>query len=259
MDRERRDDVNKVYLIHNALNISTNIIFYVNIIITFILLFEFEFKKHVIMVNIILIIIYALLTMLNEMYFTNLAENERRKSLIRESFDIPITLKKTNKYYNNNESPSIERLGLNSYESVFFTRKNVDEMLPENVIKIFFLIISYIIFMIQLKNMDILLVITQPIFSSECLFYCIKLIYYKIHLEKLEEKFQNIFFIINKNDKNRNILIFDAVLEYECLKSYCQISISSKLFFKYNDEWSNEWDNIVKQRLNVKSGGIAPN
>ena len=239
MDRERRDDVNKVYLIHNALNISTNIIFYVNIIITFILLFEFEFKKHVIMVNIILIIIYALLTMLNEMYFTNLAENERRKSLIRESFDIPITLKKTNKYYNNNESPSIERLGLNSYESVFFTRKNVDEMLPENVIKIFFLIISYIIFMIQLKNMDILLVITQPIFSSECLFYCIKLIYYKIHLEKLEEKFQNIFFIINKNDKNRNILIFDAVLEYECLKSYCQISISSKLFFKYNDEWSN--------------------
>ena len=61
MDRERRDDVNKVYLIHNALNISTNIIFYVNIIITFILLFEFEFKKHVIMVNIILIIIYYLL------------------------------------------------------------------------------------------------------------------------------------------------------------------------------------------------------
>lgn len=60
MDRERRDDVNKVYLIHNALNISTNIIFYVNIIITFILLFEFEFKKHVIMVNIILIIIYYL-------------------------------------------------------------------------------------------------------------------------------------------------------------------------------------------------------
>ena len=247
MDKERRDDVNKLYLIHNALNTSTNIIFYVNIIITFALLFEFEYKKCVIMANIILIIIYALLTILNEMYFTNLAENERRKSLIRESFDIPITLKKTNKYYNNNESPSIEKLGLNSYESVFFTRKNVDKMLPENAIKIFFLIISYIIFMIQLKNMDILLVITQTIFSSECLFYCIKLIYYKIHLEKLEEKFQNIFFIINKNEKNRNTLIFDSVLEYECLKSYCQISISSKLFFKYNDKWSNEWNNIVKQ------------
>lgn len=193
MDRERRDDVNKLYLIHNLLNNGTNIIFYLNIFITFALLFEFKYKECVIMANIILIIIYAFLTILNEVHFTNLAENERRKSLIRESFDIPITLKKTNKYYNNNESPSIEKLGLNSYESVFFTRKNVDKMLPENVIKIFFLIISYIIFMIQLKNMNILLVITQTIFSSEFLFYCIKLIYYKIHLEKLEEKFQNIF------------------------------------------------------------------
>lgn len=252
MDRERRDDVNKLYLIHNVLNTGTNIIFYVNIVITFALLFKFKYKEYVIMANIILIIIYALLTILNEMYFTNLAENERRKSLIRESFDIPITLKKTNKYYNNNESPSIEKLGLNSYESVFFTRKNVDKMLPVNVIENFFLILLYIIFMIQLKNMDILLVITQTIFSSECLFYCIKLIYYKIHLGKLEEKFQNIFFITNKNDKNRNILIFDSVLEYECLKRYCQISISSKLFLKYNDKWSNEWNNIVKQIENIR-------
>lgn len=51
---------------------------------------------------------YLALSNLNDIYFRNLAETERRKSLLKESFNVNTTIKETNKYYNN-EEPSIKK------------------------------------------------------------------------------------------------------------------------------------------------------
>ena len=252
MSNKRKDDVSKLYDISNNINNIANFIFLINIICTFILAFDFKYRNIVVILSIILTILYVAIININEMYFNNLAENERRKSLLKESFNIPITLKDTNKYYNNKENPSIEKLGLNCYESIYFTKNVVDKMIFKDIVKVVLLVVTYIILMIQLENLDILLIITQTLFSSEFIFYFIKLIYYKFQLEKLNNEFQNIFFITNKNDKNRNVLILDAVMGYECLKSYCGLSTSSKIFFKHNKEWSNEWNNILKK---IKKAG----
>ena len=96
--------------------------------------------------SIILTLGYVALSNLNDIYFSNLAETERRKSLLKESFNINTTLRKTNKYYNNNEKPSIKKLGLNCYESAFFTKKVVDKMIFSYAIKISVFIIIYIIY-----------------------------------------------------------------------------------------------------------------
>lgn len=58
----------------------------------------------------------------------------------------------------------------------FFTKKVVDKMMFINSIKITILIIIYIILMIQLENLELLLVITQTLFSAEILFYKIMLL-----------------------------------------------------------------------------------
>ena len=181
------------------------------------------------------------------MYFSNLAENERRKSLLKESFDVNTTLRETNKYYNNESQPSIEKLGLNCYESAFFTKKVVDKMLPKNIIKISIFTIIYIVLMIKLKNMDLLLVITQTLFSTEIIFSFIKLCYFKFQLDKVCNKFQNIFLIIGLKNKDVNVLILDATMDYECLKSYCKISTSSKIFFENNNQWSKEWQKLLNK------------
>ena len=248
MSNKRRDDVSKLYDISNNINNITNTIFLINIICTFALAFDFKYRSIIVILSLILTILYVVITNINEMFFNNLAESERRKSLLKESFDVPITLKVTKKYYNNKENPSIEKLGLNCYESVFFTKNVVDKMIFKDLLKIVLLVIAYIILMIQLENLDILLIITQTLFSSEFIFYFVKLIYYKFQLEKINNEFQNIFFMTNISEKNRDVLILDAVMGYECLKSYCQISISSKIFFKYNKEWSGEWRNILKNK-----------
>lgn len=216
------------------------------ILISFILLFDFKLKDVFIIISIPLTLGYIVLSNINDMYFSNLAETERRKSLLKESFNINTTLRETNKYYNNDEIPSIRKLGLNCYESAFFTKKVVDKMMFINSMKIIFFTLIYIILMIQLENLELLLVITQTLFSAEILFYFIKLCYYKFQLDKICKEFQDIFFIQGLSN-NMEILLLDATMDYECLKSYCKIATSSKIFSKYNKEWSNEWNKLLKK------------
>ena len=246
MNKNRKDEVSKLYSITNNVNNVANIVFILNIMCTFILAIDFKYRNMVVILSIILTISYVVIININGMYFNNLAEKERRKSLLKESFNIPITLKETKKYYNNKATPSIKKLGLNSYESVFFTMNVVNNMILKDLVKMVLLVVAYIIFMIQLDNLDILLIITQTLFSSEFIFYFIKLIYYKFQLEKISNEFHDIFFII-KDVKNKNILILNSVMEYECLKNYCEILTSSKIFFKNNDKWSKEWKDILNK------------
>lgn len=246
MDDERKDEIQDLYDRTNKISNWGNILFLLTIIISFILLFDFKLKDVFITLSIVLTLGYIVLSNINDIYFSNLAETERRKSLLKESFNINTTLRETNKYYNNDETPSIKKLGLNCYESVFFTKKVIDKMMFMNSMKITIFILIYIILMIQLENLELLLVITQTLFSAEILFYFIKLCYYKFQLDKICKEFQDIFFIRGLSD-NMEILLLDATMDYECLKSYCKIATSSKLFNKYNKEWSEEWNKLLKK------------
>lgn len=247
MDEERKDEIQELYDKCDNIAKKSNILFIINIILSFILLFDFKYREIFIIGSLLLTIVYVILTNINEMYFSNLAENERRKSLLKESFNVNTTLKETNKYYNNEEKPSIIKLGLNCYESVFFTKKVVDKMLPINIFKITVLTIVYIILMIKLENMDLLLVITQTIFSAEIIFTFLKLCYYKFQLDKIYKDFESIFFKMGLKNKDIDVLILDTTMDYECLKSYCKISTSSKIFFDNNKKWSKEWQKLLKK------------
>ena len=246
MNSERKDEIQELYDISNKLIKYSIIIFYINLFISIIILNNFMYRDVFVIISIILSILYVLLTNINEMYFKNNAENERRKSLIKESFKINTTLRETNKYYNN-ENPSIEKLGLNCYESVYFTKKVVDKMLPGETIKLVILSIIYLIFLLEIENLDFLLIATQTLFSSEFVFQFIKLCYYKIQLDKICKEFEQICFILGFGNVDSKVLLLDATMDYECLKSYCKISTSSKIFFKYNEKWSKEWESMLSK------------
>lgn len=246
MDDERKDEVQYLYDITNKISNFGNMLFLLTIIISFILLFDFKLKNVFIIISIALTLGYIELSNINDMYFSNLAETKRRKSLLKKSFNINTTLRETNKYYNNDEIPSIKKLGLNCYESAFFTKKVVDKMMFINSMKIAIFILIYIILMIQLENLELLLVITQTLFSAEILFYFIKLCYYKFQLDKICKEFQDIFFILGLSN-NMEFLLLDVTMDYECLKSYCKIATSSKIFNKYNKECLDEWNKLLKK------------
>ena len=96
MDEERKDEIQNLYDRTNKISNFGNILFLLTIIISFVLLFDFKHKDVFITLSIILTLGYIGLSNINDIYFSNLAEMERRKSLLKESFNINITLKETN-------------------------------------------------------------------------------------------------------------------------------------------------------------------
>ena len=247
MSEERKDDVQELYDKSNKFEKCINVNFIINLGLSILILFDFKFRDFFIFISMFSNVIYVILTNINEFYFKNEAETERRKSFIKESFNIDITTKETTKYYNNNEEPSIEKLGINCYESVFFTQKIVNKMMLLEIIKIGIIAIIYVILLNQINNFDVLLMATQTLFSAEVLFKFITLCFYRNQLERICKKFEEICFVLGINYENAKVLFLDTTMDYECLKSYCRIPISSKIFFKNNEKWSKEWDKLYKK------------
>ena len=137
-------------------------------------------------------------------------------------------------------------MGLNCYESVFFSKRIANKMLVVSLFKIVFAIVIYVIMLVLVDSIDVILIATQTLFSTEVLFYFIKLCYYNFHLKKLDEELYNLLFSMNNVTDEIKIIILERVFDYECLKNYSKISLSSAIFNKYNDEWSKEWRKILK-------------
>ena len=250
---KRKDDASKHFKIVRIFEKITNLLFWLNMVINVILLINLNFKFCIALISLAITIVYVVLMNINDIFLKNTAEKERRKSFLKESFNINLTPNQTNKYYNNKLEPSFQKMGLNCYESLFFSRRIANKMLSINTLKIVFVIVIYVIMFALVDSIDILLVATQTLFSAEVLFYFIKLCYYNFHLNKLDEELYNLFFSMNSVTDETKIIILEKVFDYECLKNYCKISLSSAIFNKYNDKWSKDWRKIVKNFHTKKS------
>lgn len=230
------------------------VVFYINIIISFILLFDANdwLKKVLIIISISFSLVYVLLSALNDIVLKNMADNERRKLLINNSFNIKLSRRKTNKIYNNHEDPSKKRFILNNFESVFFTKNIFDKMIFQNTIKVivtFCIYISSIIICSSINNLNLVLLITQTLFSSEIIIAYLKGMNYKITLDKIYNNFYN-FLVVDKWNEKNEIILLDASIDYQCLLSYSKISLSSSLFKKMNPRLSKEWEEIENEISN---------
>ncbi|KAL6630727.1 hypothetical protein U3516DRAFT_619660 [Neocallimastix sp. 'constans'] len=232
---EKVDEVNKLY---NRVNISEKIangVFFINLIVSAITIFEFKYQDLFFIINII---------------FSITAENERRKSFIKESFNVNLTKRKTYKYYNNDEQESLRKMGVNCFENLFFTKYIAKKMLITESIKVFIIVLLYIILLIQVENLELLVLITQTVFSSEYFFKYIKFLYFKVHVTRIYQKLFDIFVTTHaEDDKVTRIKILDAAMDYECLKFYCKISLSSRIYNKYNNKLNKEWDELYHSSI----------
>ena len=108
------DEIKEMFDRYDKINNISSILFIINFILAFFLIFDYKYRDIVVLISLIFAILYVLLVNINEMIFSNQADNERRKSLLKESFGVNLTTKQTKKYYNNKELESINKLGLNT-------------------------------------------------------------------------------------------------------------------------------------------------
>ena len=247
---ERKDEVDELYRVASSVSIAAKATFIISLVCSAILLINFEsvFRGVIEVIVVVSTITYVILANLHDMFFFYRAESERRKVLISNALGIDASSKETSLYYNNPEKQSVVRLGINSYESVFFTKKVVAKMLIPRSIGGLMTIALYIALLLSSSDLGIIILVTQTLFSGEILIGIIKLVFYYFKLNAVQGEFYGILIKCRaSNQRGINALLLDAVIDYECLKSYCQIALSSKIFNKYNEKWSGEWKSLYRK------------
>ncbi|UKI27408.1 MAG: hypothetical protein L6V91_01900 [Bacilli bacterium] len=74
MNEERKDEVQELYDKCNKISNYSDLLFLVNIAISFILIFNFKYRDIFVVTSLLLNIGYVILVNVNEIYFNNLAE-----------------------------------------------------------------------------------------------------------------------------------------------------------------------------------------
>lgn len=235
------DDYNKCIFLEKIITYLFLAILILSIINTYIN------NEIVIYLIVFLNIAHVIIFFINDMYFINVAENERRKTNISNSFKVNITTKKTNLYYNNQFEPSVKKMGVNSFESTLYTKNTLSKMILYNALKTFLLGVMWIIIIVNVKNINIFQITTELFFSAEVLLVLIKNIYYYFETKKLYDDFYYQFITKKYNDSEDLPIILQYVLEYECLKSYCHFLLSERIFEKYKTKIKEEWTSILKE------------
>jgi len=247
---EKIDEVSKLYKRVNILEKIANGIFYINLVVSAITIIEFKLQDLFFIFNIIFSITYVVITNLVDIYFKNIAENEPRKSFIKKSFNVNITKRVTYKYYNNEEKDSVKKMGINCFENLFFTKYIAKKMLVSESLKVFIIVLLYIILLIQVKDLELLVLITQTVFSSEYLFKYIKFVYFVVQVSRIYAKMFDMFITNPRIDeKIMMVKTLDATMDYECLKFYCKISLSSRIYKKYVSKLNKEWDELYHKNI----------
>ncbi len=198
------------------------------------------------------VVTHSILSHFNSFYLIPKAESHRRKQLLSNSFAVPLTPERTELYYNNEVSPSVTKLAANVMENSFFAKNICNEMAKKERIKSLIYLIIYLFSILNRRtDLDLILILTQVLFSGDIIFRWIKIEFLRFRNESIYSSLYSLFLHKASAEANRTVAgMLDAFASYESAKASASIKQSSKIFRKLNDSLTREWDNI-KDELGI--------
>lgn len=197
---------------------------------------------------ILLVIAHFLSNIILSIYLIPVAERKRRRQLLSDAFDTPLTQEKTNLYYNNTFKPSVQKLAANIMENCLFSKEIASRMLLKMrwVVGVYMFVWVFI-FAVRQSDLDLLLWITQLVFSSAIVMRWIQLEFLRNRHEQTYEVLYN-YFLSGHQDNSKSIAtILDAFASYEATKASAGLVLSTKVFEKINQEYTMKWQSIRSQ------------
>lgn len=217
-DSKRIDEVEKHYLPIEKIESATSSLFFVNIILSLLLLL---LPKDLIsglyeilqIIYVLCVVSFSLLSLWNKHYLTPRAEEKRRKQLLSDSFGITLSIDKTQSYYNNDVRDPILRLGANVMENSFFSKEISARMLKRRRM----VTVTYFIFWLMLLlnrsgSLHLIILITQIVFSGEVLYKWIRLEALQVSFERVFENLYQLF--LHRPEKDSPSQIASILAEF---------------------------------------------
>lgn len=249
----RRDDVDLLYRKSKKLNDICQVLFWSNCILSVISSISTGLINNMsVLIQILVSFAYIVMRNLDDGHFWYNAESSRRKNNFQVAFGISLSNLETDGYYNNTLEPSITKYAMNTFESNFFCKELSGKMLIGSFIKSMISIALLIVIGWFTPNGDILLVITQAVFSAYIIEETIMLTLYKWKMDRLYETAYTEFITVGISKISQQNLLLSYVVEYEAVKAHYKVRINSSLFAKYNEELSAKW-NDIKSKCVIKS------
>ena len=241
----KRDDTAILYNKSNKLNEWCQILFWSNCNFSVLsLLFNGILTSMGILLQIVTSFLYIIIKSVDDGHCWYIAESVRRKNNLQDALGVNLTEYETNEYYNNTLPPSIIKYGMNTFESIFFSKEITAKMLMKSFIKAILAVVLLILVGWFNPSQGVVLVITQAVFSTYIIEETIMLVLYKTKLEKLYSLIYAEFITVGITKKTQQNLLLSYAVEYEAIKAHYKVRISTDLFKRYNECLSRKWDNI---------------
>jgi hypothetical protein len=195
---------------------------------------------------IVLVTLRFALSQISSRYLVPKSEQMRRKQLLSDAFGTPLSHDETSLYYNNQYSPSVQRLGANTLENALFSKEITARMLQTKRFVVGGYAVAWLLaFTLRHNNLELLTWITQLVFSAEIVDQWLKM---EVLRSKCEQTFDQLHahFLhgIGESSAAAVATILDAFIMYESAKSSAGIKLSTKIFQKLNPTLSKEWEKI---------------
>ncbi len=201
------------------------------------------------------VVIHLVLSLYNRFHLIPEAETKRRKQLLSNSFDIPLTPERTHAYYNNPLSPSIAKLGANVLENSFFAKSVCGDMAFRERIKVLIYFTAWLLAVFwRNTSLDVLIIVTQTVFAGEIIDKLISLEVLRRRNEVLfDELYHEFLHNVDFQSATGIACIIDAFATYEAAKAAASLKQSTKIFNKLNPNLTREWTDIC-DRLGMLDG-----
>lgn len=248
----KRDDVDLLYSRSKTMAALCKYLFWGNCIIALTAtICSGQLNAVLTYIQIIGALLYLILKSLDDGLFWYHAEMARRKNSIQVAFNVSLSELETEGYYNNHVEPSVVKYALNTFEGNYFSKFIAGKMLGKSA---FMSLVSIIVLIVTgwfISSGDILLAMTQAIFSAYVIEDTLMLTIYKLKMDKLYDEAYSTLVTIGVKDEKQMVWLLAYAVEYEAIKAHYKVRLDSTIFNTYNDELSQKWD-AIQQKIVIQ-------
>lgn len=248
----KRDDVDLLYSRSKTMAALCKYLFWGNCIIALTAtICSGQLNAVLTYIQIIGALLYLILKSLDDGLFWYHAEMARRKNSIQVAFNVSLSELETEGYYNNHVEPSVVKYALNTFEGNYFSKFIAGKMLGKSA---FMSLVSIIVLIVTgwfISSGDILLAMTQAIFSAYVIEDTLMLTIYKLKMDNLYDEAYSTLVTIGVKDEKQMVWLLAYAVEYEAIKAHYKVRLDSTIFNTYNDELSQKWD-AIQQKIVIQ-------
>lgn len=204
-----------------------------------------EIIKYYINIAICVISILYLITELIFPYIFQKANEDKIKDLIDNGLNSKLSDENSENYYTNDEvKDGLPKLGVNNFESVFFTKNIVCKMIKKKIVGLLCVILFYLLSVFSVEKSN-LIIIFQLLLPIQVIKEFVYLWLFHLDIKQIFEDYKKIYTTIKKSEQTSYII--QNIILYEKLLSNYHILVSSKIYGKLNGELSKKWEELKKK------------